>query len=86
MMWTAPHGPGRRQAVSTEAARLARERPEIQPGVDVLARTADGEWLPKITTTGIVPGWNFPVVWVQADHEPVPWPVEDIRLTGADGA
>jgi hypothetical protein len=82
--WIAPKG---RRAIEPEAASLARQHPEIQPGVEVLVRTADDQWISKVTTTGIVAGYNFPVVWVesvQPDHEPVPWPAEDVRLRGQE--
>jgi hypothetical protein len=82
MTWVAPKGPDRRQAIRAEAARLARKRPEMQPGIDVLVQTADGDWLPKVTTTGIIAGGDFPVIWVRSDHEAVPWPAEDVRLAG----
>jgi hypothetical protein len=80
MTWVAPQGPDRRRYIEAEATRLTKERPELQAGVNVFARTADGNWLPKVTTTGITAGGDFPVIWVQADHEAVPWPVEDVRL------
>jgi hypothetical protein len=80
-LWMAPKGPNRKGAVEAEANWRARQRPEIRPRLDVLVRTADDRWVPKVTTTGIVAGHDFPVVWVRTDdHEPVPWPEEDVRL------
>jgi hypothetical protein len=63
----------------------------IEPGKPVLARTAFGNELRKIATTGVVDGVDFPVVWVSAEadwrnaqergDEPIadPWPAEDVR-------
>ncbi len=67
--------------------------PTIEPGMAVLARTAFGDELPKIATSGVVYGRDFHVVWVsrEADwqeatargEEPIadPWPAEDVRPT-----
>jgi hypothetical protein len=86
--WAAPKGPGRRGAIEAEAARQAQQRPEIRPGTNVVALTADGEWVPKVTTTGIVAGYDFPVVWARrlgaAEDEAVPWPAEDVRQAQED--
>jgi len=51
----------------------------------VLARTADSRWLPKVATTSILAGGDFPVIWVEtAGHEPVPWPAEDVVIAPID--
>jgi hypothetical protein len=55
----------------------------IEPGMQVRALTAFGEWIPKITTSGVERGHTFPVVWVrrpEADAESaVPWPADDVH-------
>ena len=64
---------------------------EIEPGLVVVARDAEGEELPRRALTGVVDGHDFPVVWVcreeewteaEQEHrkpEGVPWPAEDVR-------
>jgi hypothetical protein len=55
----------------------------IKAGMQVRALTAFGEWVPKITTSGIEPGHTFPVIWVRQPEgdadEAVPWPADDVR-------
>ena len=63
----------------------------IRPGERVLARTALDEWVKMRAITGIVPGQDFPLVWVcdeqewqasQAEHRAPrgdPWPADEVR-------
>lgn len=65
---------------------------EVQPGVVVVVRDAEGENLQRRALTGVIDGHDFPVVWVcreeewteaEQEHrkpEGVPWPAEDVRL------
>jgi hypothetical protein len=65
---------------------------EITAGAEVQVRTALGEHLRRIATTGVVRGSDFPVVWVcppnewaaaqveGREPEAVPWPAEDVSL------
>ena len=62
----------------------------IEPGMAVLALTADGKRVQRRAVTGVVDGADFPVVWVATDedyeaaqgngHRPpaLPWPAEDV--------
>jgi hypothetical protein len=64
----------------------------IQPGSQVMVRDAGGDLIPARALTGVVPGSDFPVVWVcrldrwesavAAGQEPpgVPCPAEDVTL------
>ncbi len=63
----------------------------IEPGTRVLVRSATGELLPRIASSDVVRGEDFPVVWVCREEEwkaaqaegrepdAVPWPAEDVR-------
>jgi hypothetical protein len=54
----------------------------FQPGQTVLVLTAYGDWIKKEAVSGVVRGYDFPVVWVKSVHKaglPVPWPAEDVR-------
>lgn len=64
---------------------------EIEPGTPVLVKSAFGEDLERIATTGVVEGASFAVVWVSRpdewadaqaegrEPEATPWPAEDVR-------
>ena len=64
----------------------------IKAGSRVMVRAADGERLERRATTGIEPGYDFPIVWVckedewaraRADGrepEAMPWPAADVEL------
>jgi len=70
----------------------------IEPGTEVLVRTADGQLLPRRAVTDIVRGEDFPVVWVTREEEwnaaqaegrepdAVPWPADDVRPAGVEAA
>lgn len=65
---------------------------DITRGSRVVAVNARGEHGERIALTGIVPGRDFPVVWIcrpeewdaahaeERDPEGVPWPAEDVSL------
>jgi hypothetical protein len=66
--------------------------PEIFPGQTVLARDQSGTWLPRRAITGVMPGRDFPVVWVCREEKwtdsladqihpavGMPWPAEDVK-------
>jgi hypothetical protein len=68
------------------------QRAKNRAGMDVLARDFHGRELPRRAITGVVPGRDFPVVWVcraerwdpsLADNpDPergIPWPAEDVK-------
>jgi hypothetical protein len=68
------------------------ERTPVNPGDVVLAVDAFGAENPRRALTGVVPGGDFPVVWICREEEweasqregrepdGVPWPVEDVRV------
>jgi hypothetical protein len=65
---------------------------EVVPGGHVLVMDAFGVRLPRRAVTGVVPGVDFPIVWLSreaewsaAEHESrepdaTPWPAEDVEL------
>lgn len=76
-----------------EYPRLASmATPEIQPGTRIQARDAFGQWNERRAISEVLPGEDFPLVWVcredewEAAHreqrEPggVPFPLEDVRV------
>jgi hypothetical protein len=64
----------------------------IQPGDRVFARAATDEWVRRRAITGVVDGYDFPVVWVCTEDEwaryqsegrepdRIPWPAEEVRV------
>jgi hypothetical protein len=62
----------------------------IEPGAQVIVRDARGQTLSRWAITGVVPGHDFPIVWVCEEEEwesaqvegrepeGVPWPAEDV--------
>lgn len=63
---------------------------QITPGTLIRAQTALGESLIRVAATGIVPGIDFPVVWVceaqewaiaqseRREPDAVPWPADAV--------
>ena len=41
----------------------------IQPGMTVLARTADGETVKRRAVTSVIDGLDFPVVWICTEED-----------------
>lgn len=71
----------------------------IQPGDRIIALNARGEWCKGFAVSGVEPTHvrapngtlarvhDFPVIWVRLrrDADPMPWPVEDVRLAPERG-
>ncbi len=66
---------------------------EIQLGTRIEARDAFGRWNERRAITGVLPGEDFPLVWVcpedeweaakREGREPegIPFPLEDVRVS-----
>lgn len=71
---------------------------EMEAGAVVVVRDAVGAWLPRRTTTGVVEGRDFEVVWLcteeewqaaraeNRDPDARPWPAEDVSCKAAASA
>jgi hypothetical protein len=67
----------------------------IEPGTEVLVKTADGGVLRRRAVSDVERGQDFPVVWVVREEEwvaaqiegrepdAVPWPAEDVEAAEA---
>ncbi len=70
--------------------KLVAMENRIKPGAEVLVRAATGDVLSKRAVTGVVDGYDFPVVWACREEEwnaaqrdgrepdALPWPAEDV--------
>ena len=77
-----------------ELAMYTQRSAIVGPGAHVTVRDALGQLLPRRAITGVVPGHDFPVVWVCGEEEweaareegrepeDVPWPAEDVLRPG----
>ena len=55
---------------------------EIRPGSNVIVTDANGADHQATATSGVMPGRDFPVVWVYFDRKNlavIPWPASDVR-------
>jgi hypothetical protein len=69
---------------------------EVKDGDPVTVRDAEGDFLPRIATTGVTRGGNFLVVWVARAEEmaralregnapeQIPWPATDVWVPGEE--
>jgi hypothetical protein len=69
---------------------------EVKAGDPVIVRDAEGEFLPRIATTGVTKGDDFLVVWAARTEEvaralregdvpeQVPWPATDVWIPGEE--
>jgi hypothetical protein len=70
----------------------------IESGAQVIVRDARGQTLSRRAITGVVPGHDFPIVWVCKEEEwlaaqsegrepeGVPWPAEDVTAVAEASA